>query len=103
MKKTKIKINLPSLYRINGGLLILLLGSFLARLIFANHAATQSYEYSLNAEKIKRLQSAHEQLVVSVAQLQSVERLTTVSNQLNLVKAGKVVYLKPRSSVAINR
>ncbi len=88
---------------INIFLLILLLGSFLTRLIFANHAATQSYEYTLQAEKIKKISATHEQLVVAVAQLQSVERLTSASSQLNLVRADSVFYLKPRGVVAINR
>ncbi len=89
--------------RINILLLILLIGSFLMRLVFANWSASQSYEMSEYTNKVQDLKASSDQLALSVAELRSIERLTAVSNQLSLVKADHVMYLEPRGAVAINR
>jgi cell division protein FtsL len=89
--------------RINILLLILLIGSFLMRLVFANWSASQSYEMSEYTNKVQDLKASNDQLALSVAELRSIERLTAVSNQLSLVKADHVMYLEPRGAVAINR
>ena len=89
--------------QINILLLILLVGSFLMRLVFANWSASQSYEMSQYSNKLQDLKFTSEQLALSVAELRSIERLTAVSNQLSLVRANHVVYLEARGSVALNR
>jgi|GEM_PF-6311830 len=96
----KTKINMR---RINILLLILLVGSFLMRLVFANWSASQSYEMSQHSTTSQDLKLASAQLTLSVAELRSIERLTAVSNQLSLVRADNVLYLEPRGAVAINR
>ena len=88
---------------INVAVLILLIGSFLSRLIFSNFAATQDYELSRYSVELKDLQRDYEQLTLSATDLQSIDRLLADSGRLNLVKVDQVYYLRLSGSVAINK
>ena len=90
-------------FSLNLLLLILIIGSFLTRLVFANFAASQSYEFARYSDTLKRLRATNEQLSIATTELQSVDRVKAESVRLNLVKVDRVFYVEPTSGVAINR
>ena len=90
-------------FGLNVTLFILLITSFLARLVFANMAASQSYELSQYSRDLQQLNQQQEQLNLAATELQSLERVKNDSARLNLVKVDRILYLEPTGAVAINR
>ena len=103
MLETKNKNQSNRWFIINLTLLILLITSFLTRLIFSNFSANQTYELSRYTTILKDTRQQNEQLVLASTELQSMDRLINDSARLNLVKVDSVYYLKPQGSVAINK
>ncbi len=103
MLQTKNKNKNSRWFAINVALLILLITSFLTRLIFSNFAANQTYELTSYTKNLKDARTQNEQLILASTELQSMDRLINDSTRLNLVKVATVYYLKSQGSVAINK
>lgn len=83
--------------------LVLLIGFFYIGQV--NHAATQGYRLRHLENEIAALRIQNEQLDYQVAQLQSVESVTTRLKMLGLVETKNTHYAAPASgsSVALNQ
>ena len=105
MTKTKTKTNKKLSViskKIKPFSLICLVFMWLVYLVSTNYAANQSFELDALGKNIKTLQQEVLFLNVEASELQSIERIETVSNDLSLVQIKDIYYLTDdREAVAL--
>ncbi len=103
LKNKNKKTNKNFIFRCNVLLAIIFASVIFVNLIVANHAANQRYEISQYLKEYNSLQFEKERLSLTVAELQSSERLSAESQRLNLVKADSVRYIASKGPVVMKK